>query len=145
MFYGPSGPYAFFAGKEASRALTKMSFEVKDLTGDISFLGPFKCKALQDWEFKTGKSINFLHVCYKHPGWADAATEDATATGMTTRRGCLGYGETSKLVPLRPWLMKQQRRNCNSDFQEKKKLYRFHLMPCGTKFRNGCSMRLPPA
>ena len=52
MFYGPGGPYALFAGKDASRALAKMSFEEKDLTGDISDLGPFELDALQDWEYK---------------------------------------------------------------------------------------------
>ncbi|KAF1884605.1 hypothetical protein Lal_00028486 [Lupinus albus] len=34
------------------RALAKMSFEDKDLTGDISGLGPFELDALQDWEYK---------------------------------------------------------------------------------------------
>lgn len=52
MFYGPGGPYALFAGKDASRALAKMSFEDSDLTGDISGLGPFELDALQDWEYK---------------------------------------------------------------------------------------------
>ncbi|XP_059288555.1 membrane steroid-binding protein 2-like [Lycium ferocissimum] len=52
MFYGPGGPYALFAGKDASRALAKMSFEEKDLTGDISGLGAFELDALQDWEYK---------------------------------------------------------------------------------------------
>ncbi|KAM0942089.1 putative cytochrome b5-like heme/steroid binding domain-containing protein [Dioscorea sansibarensis] len=52
MFYGPGGPYALFAGKDASRALAKMSFEEKDLTGDISGLGPFELDSLQDWEYK---------------------------------------------------------------------------------------------
>lgn len=52
MFYGPGGPYALFAGKDASRALAKMSFEDQDLTGDISGLGPFELEALQDWEYK---------------------------------------------------------------------------------------------
>ncbi|CAN1158845.1 Membrane steroid-binding protein 2 [Linum perenne] len=52
MFYGPGGPYALFAGKDASRALAKMSFEDKDLTGDISGLGSFEMEALQDWEYK---------------------------------------------------------------------------------------------
>lgn len=52
MFYGPGGPYALFAGKDASRALAKMSFEEKDLTGDISGLSAFELEALQDWEYK---------------------------------------------------------------------------------------------
>ncbi|XP_015158873.1 LOW QUALITY PROTEIN: membrane steroid-binding protein 2-like [Solanum tuberosum] len=52
MFYGPGGPYALFAGKDASRALAKLSFEEKDLTGDISGLGAFELDALQDWEYK---------------------------------------------------------------------------------------------
>lgn len=52
VFYGPGGPYALFAGKDASRALAKMSFEDKDLTGDISGLSPFELDALQDWEYK---------------------------------------------------------------------------------------------
>lgn len=52
MFYGPGGPYALFAGKDASRALAKMSFEDKDLTGDISGLGASELDALQDWEYK---------------------------------------------------------------------------------------------
>lgn len=52
MFYGPGGPYALFAGKDASRALAKMSFEEKDLTGDISGLGMFELDALTDWEYK---------------------------------------------------------------------------------------------
>lgn len=52
IFYGPGGPYALFAGKDASRALAKMSFEPKDLTNDLSGLGPFELEALQDWEYK---------------------------------------------------------------------------------------------
>lgn len=52
MFYGPGGPYALFAGKDASRALAKMSFEESDLTGDIEGLSPFEMDALQDWEWK---------------------------------------------------------------------------------------------
>jgi membrane-associated progesterone receptor component len=52
MFYGPGGPYALFAGKDASRALAKMSFEDKDLNGDLTGLGVFELEALQDWECK---------------------------------------------------------------------------------------------
>ncbi|GKB41785.1 F-box/LRR-repeat protein, partial [Tanacetum coccineum] len=52
IFYGPGGPYALFAGKDASRALAKMSFEEKDLNGDLTGLGVFELEALQDWENK---------------------------------------------------------------------------------------------
>ncbi|KAG6391955.1 hypothetical protein SASPL_149719 [Salvia splendens] len=52
MFYGPGGPYALFAGKDASRALAKMSFEAKDLNGDLTGLGSYELEALQDWEYK---------------------------------------------------------------------------------------------
>jgi membrane-associated progesterone receptor component len=52
MFYGPGGAYALFAGKDASRALAKMSFEQKDLNGDISDLTPMELSSLNDWEYK---------------------------------------------------------------------------------------------
>ncbi|CAM6085390.1 unnamed protein product [Calypogeia fissa] len=51
-FYGPGGAYSLFAGKDASRALAKMSFEEEDLTGDISGLGAYEMSALNDWEYK---------------------------------------------------------------------------------------------
>lgn len=52
MFYGPGGPYALFAGRDASRALALMSFDPKDLTGNIEGLTDSELEALQDWEYK---------------------------------------------------------------------------------------------
>lgn len=52
MFYGPGGPYALFAGKDASRALALMSFDPNDLTGDLEGLGTSELEVLQDWEEK---------------------------------------------------------------------------------------------
>ncbi|KAI3696634.1 hypothetical protein L6452_29071 [Arctium lappa] len=52
IFYGPGGPYAPFAGKDASRALALMSFEESDLNADLTGLGPFELEGLQDWEDK---------------------------------------------------------------------------------------------
>jgi len=57
-FYGPGGPYALFAGKDASRALAKMSFEEKDLTGDLEGLSPYELEALTDWEYKFMSKYN---------------------------------------------------------------------------------------
>lgn len=78
MFYGPGGPYALFAGKDASRALAKMSFEEKDLTGDISGLGPFELDALQDWEYKfMGKYVKVGTVKKSVPVQDGASSEAA--------------------------------------------------------------------
>ncbi|KAH8912116.1 cytochrome b5 [Coniochaeta sp. PMI_546] len=56
-FYGPGGPYANFAGRDASRGLAKGSFDedmlTKDLEGPLdtlSDLGPDELEALQGWE-----------------------------------------------------------------------------------------------
>ncbi|KAH0455504.1 hypothetical protein IEQ34_015536 [Dendrobium chrysotoxum] len=82
MFYGPGGPYALFAGKDASRALAKMSFEQKDLTGDISGLGPFELEALQDWEYKfMSKYVKVGTV--KKPVPVTDGSESANASEIT--------------------------------------------------------------
>lgn len=85
MFYGPGGPYALFAGKDASRALAKLSFEEKDLTGDISGLGAFELDALQDWEYKfMSKYVKVGTVKQAVPvndGQANDETIEATTDG----------------------------------------------------------------
>lgn len=88
MFYGPGGPYALFAGKDASRALAKMSFEEQDLTGDISGLGPFELEALQDWEYKfMGKYVKVGTVKTKEVPVTDGSTasEPTEAVESTSR------------------------------------------------------------
>ncbi|XP_050232705.1 membrane steroid-binding protein 2-like [Mercurialis annua] len=52
MFYGPGGPYAKFAGRDASRALALLSFDPKDLTGNLEGLSESELEVLQDWEYK---------------------------------------------------------------------------------------------
>ncbi|KAG6483533.1 membrane steroid-binding protein 2-like [Zingiber officinale] len=52
MLYGPGGPYAFFAGRETSRALALMSFDLGDLNSDLDDLGEAELEVLQDWEEK---------------------------------------------------------------------------------------------
>lgn len=51
-FYGRGGPYAMFAGKEASRALALLSFKPADINGELDDLGPEELQILEDWEFK---------------------------------------------------------------------------------------------
>ncbi|GKT54703.1 membrane-associated progesterone receptor component 1 [Colletotrichum tofieldiae] len=56
-FYGPGGPYANFAGRDASRGLACGSFDEDMLTEDLDGpldtlegLGPDEMEALQGWE-----------------------------------------------------------------------------------------------
>ena len=49
-FYGEGGPYNKFAGKDATRALAKMSLDDEDLqTADVSDLTEKQIKTLNDW------------------------------------------------------------------------------------------------
>lgn len=48
--YGPDGPYHLFAGKDASRALAKMSFQVEDVESwELSDLSEQQLKTLDEW------------------------------------------------------------------------------------------------
>jgi len=56
-FYGPGGPYANFAGRDASRGLAMGSFDEGMLTSNLDGpldplddLGPGELEALRDWE-----------------------------------------------------------------------------------------------
>lgn len=51
-FYGPGGSYAMFAGKDASRALAKMSKNDEDVVGSLDGLTEKELGVLADWEKK---------------------------------------------------------------------------------------------
>jgi len=51
-FYGPGGDYAMFAGKDASRALAKMSKDQDDVVGSLHGLSDKEMGVLNDWEKK---------------------------------------------------------------------------------------------
>ncbi|XP_038885033.1 probable steroid-binding protein 3 [Benincasa hispida] len=51
-FYGPGGPYAMFAGKDASRALAKMTKNEEDITSSLEGLSEKEIGVLNDWEKK---------------------------------------------------------------------------------------------
>ncbi|KAL8126106.1 membrane steroid-binding protein 1-like [Apium graveolens] len=86
MFYGPGGPYALFAGKDASRALAKMSFEDKDLTADLTGLGVFELEALQDWEYKfMSKYVKVGTIKQTVP-----VTDESTASGTAESTEAVG-------------------------------------------------------
>ena len=51
-FYGPGGAYVMFAGKDASRALAKMSKSDEDVTPSLHGLSDKEIGVLDDWEKK---------------------------------------------------------------------------------------------
>ncbi|KAI3512263.1 hypothetical protein L1887_19578 [Cichorium endivia] len=50
MFYGAGGTYGEWSGKDASRAIAKLSFEEEDLNCDLTGMGDDELDALDDWE-----------------------------------------------------------------------------------------------
>ncbi|VFQ68773.1 unnamed protein product [Cuscuta campestris] len=51
-FYGPGGSYSVFAGKDASRALAKMSKEEQEVSPSLDGLSEKEIGVLSDWEKK---------------------------------------------------------------------------------------------
>ncbi|XP_024380786.1 probable steroid-binding protein 3 [Physcomitrium patens] len=51
-FYGPGGSYAMFSGKDASRALAKMSTKQEDVVADLDGLTDKEIGVLDDWDRK---------------------------------------------------------------------------------------------
>ena len=49
-FYGPGGPYAAFAGRDASRGLATFSVAASDDFDDLSDLTPVQKESVKEWE-----------------------------------------------------------------------------------------------
>ncbi|CAM0956568.1 unnamed protein product [Alopecurus aequalis] len=96
MFYGPGGPYALFAGKDASRALAKMSFEPQDLNGDLTGLGPFEIDALQDWEYKFMSKYVKVGTIKKAAPAEDETNEPATSEAEPEKAPTTSEAEPEK-------------------------------------------------
>ncbi|VAH04965.1 unnamed protein product [Triticum turgidum subsp. durum] len=92
------GPYALFAGKDASRALAKMSFEPQDLNGDTSGLGPFELDALQDWEYKFMSKYVKVGTIKK----AAPAEDGTTSKSPETNEAVTTEAETEKAPEHKP-------------------------------------------
>lgn len=102
MFYGPGGPYALFAGKDASRALAKMSFEEKDLNGDLTGLGAFELDALQDWEYKFMSKYVKVGTIKKPEGAPEASTAAEPTEASTAEHAEPSAAEATESTAAEP-------------------------------------------
>ncbi|XP_073125602.1 membrane steroid-binding protein 1-like [Henckelia pumila] len=115
MFYGPGGPYALFAGKDASRALAKMSFDEKDLNGDLMGLGVFELDALQDWEYKfMSKYVKVGTVKATIP------VTDGTAEGQATEAAVGDVAKPAEDGPSSPSAVKESEETKTVNDMDKK-------------------------
>ncbi|XP_025831700.1 membrane-associated progesterone receptor component 1 [Agrilus planipennis] len=60
-FYGPGGPYAAFAGRDASRGLATFSVTCKtDEYDDLSDLGAMEMDSVKEWEAQFREKYDFV-------------------------------------------------------------------------------------
>ncbi|KAK7870479.1 hypothetical protein R5R35_000751 [Gryllus longicercus] len=68
QFYGPGGPYAAFAGRDASRGLATFSVvSNEDGYDDLSDLSPTELASLREWELQFQQKYEFVGALLK-PG-----------------------------------------------------------------------------
>ncbi|OWF39615.1 membrane-associated progesterone receptor component 1-like [Mizuhopecten yessoensis] len=62
-FYGPGGPYAVFAGRDASRGLALFSLTeeaIKDEFDDLSDLTTMQMESVREWEMQFTEKYDFI-------------------------------------------------------------------------------------
>eukprot|EP00053_Salpingoeca_punica_P002666 m.38925 g.38925 ORF g.38925 m.38925 type:complete len:183 (+) comp11712_c0_seq1:74-622(+) len=80
-FYGPGGPYACFAGRDASRGLATMSFSVSDEWDDLTTLSKSERSTMMEWHDKFSMKYHVRGKLVKElpPAGAAAATDASAA------------------------------------------------------------------
>ncbi|KAK9154464.1 hypothetical protein Sjap_001944 [Stephania japonica] len=91
MFYGPGGSYSLFAGRDASRALARMSFDSKDLTGNLEGLLSSELEVLQDWEYKfMEKYTKVGQLVIEKTNTGDSSTQETREESQESEREAKG-------------------------------------------------------
>jgi len=92
-FYGPGGPYAVFAGRDASRALATFSVGTDAFTDehdDLSDLNSMQMDSVREWEMQFTEKYTYVGRLLK-PGeqaheYSDTEAEDEGSTKDTPER-----------------------------------------------------------
>ncbi|KAK4014523.1 membrane-associated progesterone receptor component 1 [Daphnia magna] len=59
-FYGPGGPYAAFAGRDASRGLATFSVAASEEFDDLSDLTPVQKESVKEWETQFTEKYEYI-------------------------------------------------------------------------------------
>ncbi|GIY82258.1 membrane-associated progesterone receptor component 2 [Caerostris extrusa] len=59
-FYGPGGPYAAFAGRDASRGLALFSVECHEGYDDLSDLNSMQMDSVREWEIQFQERYHYV-------------------------------------------------------------------------------------
>lgn len=86
IFYGPGGPYASFAGRDATRGLATFSVEVpSDDYDDLSDLNSMQMDSVREWEIQFQEKYHYVGRLLK-PGEepTDYSDEEDTSQDQST-------------------------------------------------------------
>lgn len=91
-FYGPGGPYATFAGRDASRNLATFSVVPNDKEeyDDLSDLGAMEMDSVRDWDMQFKEKYDYVGKLLRNgeqPTNYDNEDEDDENTGADTETG----------------------------------------------------------
>lgn len=88
-YYGPGGPYAAFAGRDASRALAIFSVDaIKDDYDDLSDLNTMQMESVREWELQFNERYEYVGRLLK-PGEdpSEYSDEEDTSQGENKSKG----------------------------------------------------------
>merc|ERR1712071_357070 len=107
-FYGPGGPYAAFAGRDASRGLASFSVAASEEYDDLSDLNAMQKESVKEWETQFTKNMNISVAFYglvRHRVTIPMASPKETAVKKKKQLQLLKILSTSDPPPLAPPLV----------------------------------------
>lgn len=89
-YYGPGGPYAVFAGRDASRGLATFSLEnPPDKYDDLSDLQPSEMESVLEWEMQFKEKYDYVGRLLKpgesHNSYSDDENETSPKSADTNK------------------------------------------------------------
>jgi len=82
-FYGPGGPYAAFAGRDASRGLALFSVDASEEYDDLSDLNAMQKESVKEWETQFTEKYEYIGRLLR-PGETSRNYSDGESEGNSS-------------------------------------------------------------